>query len=261
MDAPELGSGASTTERVAKVLLAFNGAPAALGVTEIARSCGLGKAVVHRILQSLVTAGLVAYRGEQRRYTLGPAALALGRQAAQLNELRTAAMPLIANLAENTGETTTLSERVGHGRHYIGQVESFRSIRITIRTGESAPLWNGASGLSILAFMDDVDVEHVLRLPRTKYTQFTVTDADEIRARLALTRERGWAHSAGERVLYSSSIAAPVFDAGGEAVGSVSVAYLVDRMNDSDHDGLAQLVMTAARDASERLRHVQASGA
>ncbi|MFG6444448.1 IclR family transcriptional regulator [Microbacterium sp. P06] len=247
----------STTTRVAQVLLAFGGADGPLGVSEIARTCGLSKAVVHRILQSLVETHLVAYVPTERRYSLGPAAFALGRHAAGGNDLRAAGLPVISHLGRVTGETTTLTERFGHHRQYVAQIVSTNPIRITIRLGETVPLWSGASGLSILAFMDAVDIDYILSTSRSEYTSATVTDAGEIRARLAEIRERGWAHTAGERVRYSSSIAAPVFDLEGVPVGSLSVAYLVDRLGSADHFALAELVTSAAADASERLRSIQ----
>lgn len=244
----------STTTRVTEVLLAFADATAPLGVSEIARSCGLSKAVVHRILQSLVTSGLVDYLAETRRYRLGPAAIALGRRATRGNALHAAGMPAIAHLANRTGETTTLTERRGHGRQYIGIVESINPIRITVRTNENVPLWSGASGLSILAFMDPVDIDYVLSGDRPSYTETTLTDPARIRERLAEIRQRGWAHTAGERVRFSSSVAAPIFDADDSPVGSLSVAYLVERLDDAQHYDLAQLVLSAARDATARLR-------
>jgi DNA-binding IclR family transcriptional regulator len=251
LDAPT-----STTARVADVLLAFQGATGPLGVSEIARACGLSKTVVHRILQTLVTARLLVYVTEGRRYDLGPAALALGRQAMQANDLRSAAMPVISHLAAVTGETTTLTERVGHARQYIGQIESANPIRITIQIGESVPLWSGASGVSILAFMSEVDIDYVLSGERVAFTGDTVTDAGVLRARLAEIRERGWAHTAGERVRYSSSVAAPIFDVDGAPVGSLSVAYLVDRMG-GDHHDLAELVTSAAAEATRRLHDIR----
>ena len=66
-------------ERAADVLNAFtelDGATA--GVTELSERLGLSKAVVHRILASLRDRGFVALDERTRRYSLGPASLALG---------------------------------------------------------------------------------------------------------------------------------------------------------------------------------------
>ena len=246
----------STTERVSRVLLAFNGASQPLGVSEIARSSSLSKAVVHRILQTLVQTHLIDYVEGDRKYRLGPASFALGRQALRQSDLHAAALPVISHLSALTGETTTLVQRSGHSRHYIDQMPGSDRIRISIRIGESVPLWSGASGLSILAFMDDSDVDYVLSGERTAYNERTVTDADAIRRRLDEIRQRGWAHTAGERVRYSSSIAAPIFAVDGKPAGSLSVAFLADRMSD-DRQELADLVVASARDASNRLAKIE----
>ncbi|MCM6762849.1 IclR family transcriptional regulator [Rathayibacter sp. ZW T2_19] len=249
---------ASTTERVAHVLLALGTGGRRLGVSELSRELGLSKAVVHRILQTLVTCGLVAFDASARRYRLGPAAVALGRAAERDSELREAAMPVIAHLAAVTGETTTLSARVGHRRFYVGQVESSQPIRITITIGEHLGLAVGASGHAILAHLGERDVDLVLSEPVPSVTSRTMVDPVLIRERLALIRERGWAESEGERVRESSSISAPVFDVSGDVVGALSIAFLASRLDTTRKDAFAELVRAASREASESLGRLQA---
>jgi IclR family acetate operon transcriptional repressor len=257
MTEAEAASKLSTTQRVAQVLTIFAGGDRWLGVSEIARRLDLGKAVVHRILQTLVEAGLLSYSAETRLYCLGPTALSLGRNAARDNDVRTAAMPIISHLAAITGETTTVTAVSGHNRYYVGQVESAQHIRITINVGQQVPMAAGASGLSILAFMPERDIELALSVPLTRYTASTVTDPDLIRERLVTIREQGWASSEGERVLHSSSIAAPIFDITGAPAGSLSVAYLASRVVPSSTDDLAALVCSAAAYATTALQAIQ----
>jgi IclR family acetate operon transcriptional repressor len=247
----------STTQRVAQVLTIFAGGDRWLGVSEISRRLDLGKAVVHRILQTLVEEGLLSYSADTRLYCLGPTALSLGRNATRDNDVRAAAMPIISHLAAITGETTTVTAVSGHSRYYVGQVESAQHIRITINVGQRVPMAAGASGLSILAFMPERDIELALRVPLIKYTDRTVVDPDQIRKRLVTIREQGWASSQGERVLHSSSIAAPIFDASGMPAGSLSVAYLESRIVSSATDELSALVCSAAADASAALQAIQ----
>jgi DNA-binding IclR family transcriptional regulator len=247
----------STTERVAHILLAFAGKEEWLGISEIARRVDLSKAVVHRIVRTLVETGILAYGSEQRLYRLGPAAYALGRAAARGDQLREAAMPEISHLSRISGETTTLSATMGHERCYIGQVESSQEIRITITLGQRVPLTAGASGLAILAFMPARDIELALSTPLPQYTVRTQTDVDGIRRRLENIRSRGWASSEGERVRMSSSIAAPVFDINGTPVGAVSLAYIEARIVGKSREALADQVLTAAANSSLRLQESQ----
>lgn len=244
----------SGTVRTARVLVALGGHDAPVGVSQLSRELEISKTAVHRILRSLVASGLATADPATRRYELGPAAIGLGRRAAAHSRLVNATAPYLAHLGALTGETTTLAARVGHRRVYVDQVESSRHIRIAIGIGETQSLANGASGLSILAFVSPLDIDLVLSTPLPRFTPRTVVDPAEIRARLETIRQRGWAHTSSERVPHSSSIAAPVFDAVGAPVGSVSVAYLESRFPDQEAAEVAKLVLAAAQGASDRLR-------
>ncbi|MCP2168438.1 IclR family transcriptional regulator [Goodfellowiella coeruleoviolacea] len=254
---PAPGVSLSTTERVAQVLLAFAGDERWLGVSELARRLGLGKAVVHRILQTLVETDLLAHDQTTRRYRLGPGALRLGRNAIRDSELRAAGMPVISRLAALTGETTTLSARIGHSRCYIGQIESLQPIRVTIALGESVPLTIGASGLAILAFLSEADIDLALRTPIQPVTDRTVVDPVVIRERLAGIRKRGWSTTESERVPMSSSVAAPIFDALGEPVGALSVGSVASRVDQARLAELGTLVSEAAADVTDALRQAR----
>ena len=72
------GQGTEAATRVADVLLLFTDGPDFLGVTAIARSLDLSKAVVHRILSTLLEKDYIQIEPATRRYALGPAALKLG---------------------------------------------------------------------------------------------------------------------------------------------------------------------------------------
>lgn len=240
----------SVTERVAQTLLAFDGPGTWFGVSEIGRRVGVSKSVAHRILQTLVETGLVTHDPRTRQYALGPSAVALGTRAAAQDDLRVAGMPAISALAETTGETTTLSARIGYRRCYVGQVESARPIRITITIGQHVPLAVGASGLCILALLPPEDVDHALASPVPKLTERTSVETDVIRARLARFREQGWASTESEHVPLSRGIAAPVVDAQGAPVGSVSIAFLASRLAGRSLEEYARQAVATAADAS-----------
>src|ERR687894_1530688 len=82
-------SGTVSADRVADVLLTFAGTGGSLGVSEISRRLGLSKAVVYRILRSLVSRRLLSVdEAGGGRYRLGPAAATLGARALRDLDLR-----------------------------------------------------------------------------------------------------------------------------------------------------------------------------
>lgn len=245
-----MASGTEAAARVADVLLMFADGPASLGVTEIARRLGLSKAVVHRILQSLADRSFVAADPVTREYRLGPAAVALGTRVLRDLDLRRAARPVLRQLRDTTGETTTLSEATDLSRVYLDQFESPQEIKMTVELGRRHPLHAGASGRAILAFLPPDMIEQVISYGLPTLTPVTIQSASRLRRELALVRERGYATSRGERQLGAGSVAAPVFGMEGEVAGAISVCGPVSRFDAAAVERYAPLVTAAARAVS-----------
>ncbi len=196
-----------------------------LGVTEIANELGLTKAAVHRILTALRNRELISVEPTTRRYTLGHAAIALGRAYLARTDLRVMAAPELRRLASTTGETATLSIRRGNTRMYVDQVVPDQELRMEVTLGVPYPLHAGSSSKAILALLRPEEIDDYLEGQElTAFTDATITSPSALRAELATIRERGYAISSGERQVGAASIAAPVLDHDGGVVGAISVS-------------------------------------
>ncbi|MDQ3732949.1 MAG: IclR family transcriptional regulator [Actinomycetota bacterium] len=247
------GKGTESAGRVAEVLLAFLEGPRTWGVSAIARELGLSKAVVHRILQTLVATGLLQSVPESRDYRLGPAAGALGARALRDSDLRGVAMPVLRALQRQTLETTTVSARVTRGRVYLDQVPSDLEIKMTVEVGRRFPLHAGSSSICILAFLPGDEQDWVLGGELVSLTPKTVTDPTVIRARLAQVRAVGYAFSGGERQEGAGAVAAPVFGVDGLVVGAISVCGPAARVDQQARDRYAPHLRQAADTISRGL--------
>lgn len=216
-------TGTEAAERVADVLLALSRNDVSIGVSAISRELSLSKAVVHRILQSLVSRDLVRIDPETREYSLGPSATALGARALRQLDLRTVARGELISLRNETQETTTLSLLVSDHRTYIDQFVSAQEIKMTVELGRMYPLHAGASSRAILAFVPEADAARVLRSDLESLTTETIHDRNVLEERLNEIRRNGYATSRGERQSGAGSVAAPVFGSDGRVVGSISV--------------------------------------
>ncbi|WP_216893900.1 IclR family transcriptional regulator [Nocardia alni] len=247
--------GTEAAARVADVLLLFTDGPSRLGVSGIARDLGLSKAVVHRILQSLATRGMVVLDPESRQYRLGPAATALGARAFRESDLRASALDLLRALRDETGETATLTALVPDGRIYLDQVEGTHEIKMTVELGRRFPLHAGSSGKCMLAFLPEETRRRTLAGPLTALTSNTVTDPDDLEAELTLVRELGFARSGGERQADAGSVAAPVFGMTGEVIGSISVCGPRYRVTEEFVEKIAPQLVDTAEHISRRMGH------
>jgi len=245
--------GTVTATRVADVLLAVASRESSAGVTELARELDLSKAVVHRILRSLVASELLATQ-EDGRYALGSAAARLGARAWGNFDLRLAAQDELRDLRGRTGETCTVSALAGRSRVFLDQVVSPHEIGMTVRLGHPLPLHAGATGRAILAFVPAELREHVLAHGLPSLTDVTVTDREELERVLDEVRQSGFAVSRGERQAGAAAIAAPVFVAGDVVVGAVSVCGPWDRLTDPVLRSYAPLLTEATARISDRLR-------
>ncbi|MGH3146327.1 MAG: IclR family transcriptional regulator [Rubrobacter sp.] len=245
--------GTTTADRVADVLLTFAGTEGSLGVSEISRRLGLSKAVVHRILRSLVSRRLLAADEAGRGYRLGSAAATLGARAVRDMNLRECALPLLDRLREESGETATVSELVGVSRVYLDQVQSRREIKMTVELGRPFPLHAGASSRAILSFGPPGLQRQILDGPLEALTPKTIVDHERLRSELALNAREGVAVSYGERQPGAASVAAPLLAADGHARGAISVCGPLDRFDEEVVRHLRTRVLEAAREVSQEL--------
>lgn len=243
------------------MLLALAEAPTR-SLTEIARAVDLPKTTTHRVLGALARTGLVARDGEDSRYHLGPEAVSLGLAAIGGPDLRTTAIPIMLDLRDRTRETITLSLRVGWERVYIAQEESAQDVRMTVEHGRRYPLFAGASGRAILAFLPAAELdEYLSSVALTPLTSKTITDPVRLRAELGCVRELGYAASFGERDASAASVAAPIRGFRGRAIGSLSVCGPVTRFDSARADELGALAHHAAEQLSGQIHDPGAGSA
>lgn len=247
------GQTIATVERAADVLNVFTELDGAtVGVTELAQHLGLSKAVVHRILTSLRVKGFVDIDEITHRYSLGPAALALGLTYLQQIDVRDAARSVLRELSEQTNETATLSVRRGDVRMYVDQITPPREVKMTVQLGHPYPLHAGGSSKALLAHMPEAYVDEYLARPLEAVSANTITDPVEIREELETIRARGCAITFGERMEGAGSVAAPIFDHESRPIAAISVCGPLERFRDEVEE-IAPMLVEATRRLSRKL--------
>ena len=243
----------TAVERAATVLLLFAESDRTdLGVTEISNELGLSKAVVHRILNSLKGYALVEANEGTHRYSLGPAAVALGLTYLNRIDVRTLARPIIRDLSDETDETATLSIRSGSERIYIDQVTPGREVKMEVVLGHPYPLHAGGSSKVILAYLPDSDIDEYLNHELPALTDATITDTAELRTELRQIREQGFAVSYGERRSDAGSVAAAIFDHERQPIAAMSLCGPAERFR-AEVPEATELIVGAAKRVSQLL--------
>lgn len=248
----------SVISRTLAVIDAIARSPHDRGVSVIARETGLPKTVTHRILRELVTENFLAFDEATKAYRMGPGARNIGLAAMRELDVPSIAHRHLVALAEQTGQTTTLSLRQGWSRVYVDQVLSRHEIRMSVALGTSHPLHAGSSSKAILAALPDNEVEdYIAHHSLDGVTDATITSADALRDEISTIRTTGYAVSVGERQAEAASVAACVYGPTGQVVGSVSVCGTAAMFAETSRDLLGEHVARTAAHISADLGAVR----
>ncbi|MDQ0188937.1 IclR family transcriptional regulator [Alicyclobacillus cycloheptanicus] len=184
---------------------------------EIADALHVNKTTCLRVLKTLEREDFIRYDASTRRYSLGPYLIPLGNRAMQMIDSVAVAAGELEQVAQRTGLTTVLVERLRDDRLiYIAAAEPPRQeVRISVSVGQQYPVTVTAFGKCFLAYDDEEKIERLIRGGLPKYTSNTVVDPDVLLADLARVRRNGYAISHGEAAEGISAIAAPVFNRDG----------------------------------------------
>jgi len=234
-------------ERAFAVLGALADGP--IGVTEVAERAELPKSTAARLLASLAREGAVEQVPGDTRYRLGGRLATLAAGVLPTRSLARLARPSLAELSASIGEAAGLSVPEGDLVHYIEQVDSPNPVSVRDWTGSRLPMHAVSSGQVLLALRQPFALERYLAGSRERFTNRTLVDADELRARLADIRRDGFAWTREEFDLGISSVAAPIADASGEVVAAVHLHGPSYRFPVSGTEAsiAEQVVTTAAR--------------
>ena len=219
-----------SVDRAARILKVLASGPRRLGVSEISDRLGLSRPTVHGLLQTLQAHGFVEQDRDSDKYQLGAGLLQLGTSYLDLNELRARSIVHADRLAARTDAAFQVLE-----------------------VGAQLPAHASALGKAMLAHAPDAVLDDLTAEPLVKLTQRTLTAA-ALRKELKAVRESGLARERDEAVLGESSLAAPIHDSAGHAVGAIGVVGDTERiLPRGPARGLGPAVTEAARSISREL--------
>ncbi len=121
-----------------------------MGISELALRAGLPKSTVSRLVATLVRQRYLERDG--KRIHLGLRLFELGQLAEQPRELRVAALPVMADLRNKTGENVHLAIRDRREMVCIAVMRGRSAAPPTVRIGGRLPIHATALGKAVLAY-------------------------------------------------------------------------------------------------------------
>lgn len=160
-----------------------------LTLSEICRRTGVTKATAHATLHALAAAGWLSRDPEDKRYTLGPAAVAVGAAAAAPRlAVVDHARGEMAKLAAGLGVQVVASQAVGDEIVFLAVEGRAAPFAVSIQVGQRLPLVPPL-GTVFVAWSPPAEIDRWLRRlgPRAE-----TADLARYRAAVDAVRRRGW---------------------------------------------------------------------
>lgn len=226
-----------TVQRAIRVLGQIGESPSS--IEQIASFMGTHRSTALRTLQVLEAEQMVV-RDSHNVFRLGRRVISLANAALENIDLRSAAAPFLTELSHDVEHTIHLAMLEGDTVVYIDKREAKQTVRMYSRIGNIAPLHCTGVAKAIVAFLPPEDRERVVSsIDFVAHTDNTIMSTDDYHAELLATVERGYATDHLEHEPWVNCIAAPVFEASGQVIGSVSITTTI---LSCDYDTLLSMV-------------------
>lgn len=222
------------------------------GVTEIAAELAVHKSTAFRLVATLEAHRLVEQTAERGKYRLGVGVLRLaGATSARLDVVQEA-RSVCRQLAAATGETVNIAVLSESSALYLDQVAGSSALQSHNWVGQHIPLHATSNGKVLLSGLEPPALEALLGSLST-FTPLTITKKSALRAELDVVREQGYALAVDELEIGLTAAAAPIRNAHGDTVASMSVSGPSFRIREERVDEVVRLLVAAALEVSHRL--------
>lgn len=236
-------------DRMSSLLDAVARYPEPVSLKVLAAETGLHSSTAFRILDSMSRNGFIE-RDAAGKYQLGCKLLSLGSRVRAQSDVRLIALPLMARLRDELGESINLTIREGDEVVYIEKATPNRMMHVQQLIGSRAPLHVTAVGKLMLAMAgDDECRSYAMRTNLPAYTRKTINDLPRLLQEAARLRTQGYAFDDEEAEIGVGCIGTLIYDAGGNIIAGLSISAPIERRQSAWVSDL----MRAARQISEEL--------
>ena len=208
-------------ERALKLLKSYTNSKNEFTLKEMADTLKLNKSTVFRILMTLKKKGFIEVDSDNR-YKLGHEILFLASIIKDNMDIRKEAYSFMKKLGKETGETVILAVLQNYKAICIEKIESFQTVKITSQVGAMIPLFKGATGKALAAFISKENLDKYISVQSKLYdTEYNrpklVIELEKIKNDKFVVTHR----EVDEGVV---AVAVPIFDFSGGVIASLSVA-------------------------------------
>lgn len=247
-------------DRALAMLELLSGRPDGLNVSELSVQLGIPKNSAFRIAVTLESRGFLAKSAGAKRYRLTPRLLMLGAVSATDTNLFEKSVDVMRRLRDATHETALLGTLTGDEGVVLDQALGNHPFKFAVDAGTRFLLHTAAPGKAMLAALSDEERrERVSRMKFPRFTQNTITSAEEFLKHLEEVAARGYGFDLNEEMEGQTCVGAAILGSTGSPIAALWITAPTSRIPDGQLDTLGELVKAHADEISSRFGALQQS--
>lgn len=205
------------------------------------------KATLYRLLQTLVSQGMLSHDTNAQVYALGIRLVRLAHAAWQQSSLAPIARPHLDTLSAQVGETVHLAQLDNAQVLYVDKRNARDPIAMYSQAGKVGPAYCTGVGKAMLAHVSDDRLPALIAQQSFhRFTDKTLTNPAALEAELRRIRARGYAFDDEEHEPGIICVALPILDHWGEVLGAMSVTSSTRRTTLAALEEWVPLIQRAA---------------
>lgn len=205
-----------TVARVVMVLRAIADSEEAPTLKQIADAVNLPPSTMHRLLELLAAEHMVERDDATKTFRPGLEYFRLASRVVHRTPLASLAKPFLDNASRDANESCYLGmyDAKAGKLVFVASAASQQMLDYRVPLNTPFSLVVGASGLSVLAWLDDARIDEIYALEKT-HGDVVLPTRKALHQSLAEIRQQGYGNTFGQRIKEAVGFFAPVFDGDG----------------------------------------------
>ncbi|TCP29585.1 IclR family transcriptional regulator [Scopulibacillus darangshiensis] len=213
-----------TLDQALEVFKYFTKEHPAWGVRELAKELDKSHSIIHRILSTYEQHGFLKKNEDTKKYELGLKFFEYSVLVQDQLKITDIVDPYMNELAEKSKETVFLTWHDRGEGVCLSIAKSSHSILFSVSVGSRTPLYAGASGKAVMAFLSEKEQAAIIEKGVDRLTSNTITNPEQLINDLEAIRKRGWCYTLGEYSDEVVGLGIPLFNHKNQVIASLTIA-------------------------------------
>jgi len=225
-----------------------------LSTSEISKKLSIHRVTAHRLLETILKAGLLEKNAGTGKYRIGAELFVLGNLYLSSTDTLKVAESVMKTLNDLTGEAINLAVLDKSNIIFIMKEETKGAFRFFRHIGSVIPAYASAMGKALLSELRDSEINDLFPDERLKsLTKKTTATRAKLKRELEQIRKTGTAIDIEGNIEGAMGIASLIHCANGNAVAAMSITIPLFKLNDDTCERLATLIKLGCSLVSYRL--------